>query len=48
MKNAREALQHLLLFKPYTIYGRWFEVGCGVIAWLNIFILLTILLKYIL
>lgn len=34
------ALIALLLFIPYTKYHRWFEIGCGIIAWLNILIIM--------
>ena len=31
-----EAIYHLFTFKPYTIYDRWFEISCGILAWLSL------------
>jgi hypothetical protein len=40
MKKILEAVYHLFLFKPYTIYPRTFEIALGVLAWLNLFVVI--------
>lgn len=35
MKKLLSALYALYFFRPYTYHERWFEIGCGVIAWIQ-------------
>ena len=29
-----DVLYHILFFKTYTYYSRWFEIACGILMWL--------------
>lgn len=40
MKEFFEALYALFAFRRYTSFDRWFEIGCGVLAWLNVVIVI--------
>lgn len=42
-----EAYNALFLFKHYTIYSRWFEIGLGIIAWCLLFEITFVLFKII-
>lgn len=37
------AIKALFLFQPYTIFGRWYEISLGILAWFNIFLILYII-----
>jgi len=39
MKRIIRAIEHLFLFKTYTIFDRWFEIALGIMAWINILII---------
>jgi uncharacterized membrane protein YhdT len=40
METFFAAIYHLMFFKPYTTYPRWFEIGCGIYAWLNVSVII--------
>ena len=39
-----KAFLALLLFKNYTTLPRIFEIGCSIITWLNILLIISLLL----
>lgn len=43
--NIIKSAYELLSFKSVTYYDRWFEISLGIMAWINIFILLFVILK---
>jgi len=43
IKKILNALYNLYLFKPYTFYPRWIEIGYGIMAWFNLFIILYVI-----
>jgi hypothetical protein len=43
MKKIIEATYHLLFFKTYTHFSRWFEISSGILVWLNIALLVCIM-----
>ncbi len=45
IKEFPSALKALLLFKPYTIWSRKFEIACGVIAWNGVALILYGIIK---
>ena len=42
-----KSIYQLAFFKKVTVFDRWFEIGLGILFWMNIIILLYILLKHL-
>ncbi len=46
MKTILEATYHLMFFKTYTIYPRWYEILLGIQAWFSLGVIVFILLMH--
>lgn len=40
-----ETIFDLLTFKSVTTFNRWFEIGCGILTWMQIGIIIWGILK---
>lgn len=45
MKEFLRATYHLFLFKPYTDMSRLTEIALGLLAWLNLIMLIILIIK---
>lgn len=45
IKEIPNAIYHLLTFKHYTVFDRWFEISLGIMAWIYIGIILYSVIK---
>ena len=45
MKEFLKVLISLFLFKKYTIYNRFYKILFGIIAWIELFLIIYLILK---
>jgi hypothetical protein len=45
IKIFGEAAWCLFTFRPYTIYPRFFEICCGVVAWIAVILIIYAIIK---